>query len=215
MPQPRQASRRSPVRPGQNRSKESIPNSHSSQSCPFGERCRQKRQSNGDLSPPQSTNPFRPIPLKACNRDAYLEFHQQILQIVYDLKRKCGDDLITRADNHSEPTGRPAVDRGTDSTTEVMLVDLTGSPVRVWPCVPVSNRLPDKLFEGFLGDPRIKLPRALSRTIRPMPFLDMPKGPFGNDYLRRRSGRKTRPALCLYNATARDDQQYRSPHPQN
>src|SRR5215469_1187965 len=205
MPAPRLVSRRSPARPAQNRSKESIPNSHLSRSGPFGERCRQRRQSNGDLSPPQSTNPFRPIPLKACNRGAYLKFRQQILQILSGLKGKCGDDLIARADNHSEPAGRPAIDRGTDRATEVILVDLTGSPVRVWPCAPVSHRLPDKLFKGILGDPLVKLSRTLSRAIRPMPFFDVPYGPFGDNYLQRRPGRRTRPALCLYNATARDD----------
>jgi hypothetical protein len=66
------------------------------------------------------------------------------------LKRKCGDELITRAYNDPELASRSAIDRDTDLPTEIVLVDLTGSPVRVRSRLPIGNGFADELSERVL-----------------------------------------------------------------
>ena len=109
-----------------------------------------------------------------------------------------------RAHNDPELAGRSAVDRNTDWPTEIVLVDLTGSPIRVRPRLPVGNGFVDELFERVLRNPLKELSGTLGQTIRPMPFLDVPERPFRNDNLPRCFVCEAGPALCLYHAIAED-----------
>ena len=129
------------------------------------------------------------------------------------LKRKCGDELITRAYNDPELAGRSAIDRDTDLPTEIVLVDLTGSPVRVRSRLPVGNGFADELSERVFRNPLKELSRTLGRTIRPMPFLDVPERPFCYDNLPRCFVCEAGPDLCLYHAIAEDyDHDHGNPH---
>jgi len=112
--------------------------------------------------------------------------------------------LITRAYNDPELASRSAIDRDTDLPTEIVLVDLTVSPVRVRSRLPIGNGFADELSERVLRNPLKELSRTLGRTIRPMPFLDVPERPFCNDNLPRCFVCEAGPALCLYHAIAED-----------
>ena len=100
------------------------------------------------------------------------------------LKRKGSNKLVPIVYDDPETVGRSPVDFDTDRAPEVVLVNLSRSPVCVVPQPPVYDGFIYHLLQQRDGHARSILPCPGSRAVRPMPFHDMADCPL-IDYHRR------------------------------
>src|SRR5450631_553013 len=131
--------------------------------------------------------------------------------LIPKLKWKCGNELVPSVHHYPKPVRRSAINGDADRVTEIILVNLAGSPMSILSNPSLGDGFGHQLPEGIFSNPWRELPGTLSRAIRPMPFLDVTNRSLRDDHSAKRSVGWTARILRARRVNSKPDQAHNHP----